>query len=71
MTLAIGPIQSSEDALPPLNAAPDFVAGLIYGFTGDNHLDELRTCMGDSDELAKDGQKALADIKALHLFSAV
>jgi hypothetical protein len=30
--------------LPPVNAVPDFVAGLIYGLTGDNHLTELEKC---------------------------
>jgi hypothetical protein len=48
----------------PLNAVPDFTAGLIYGFTGDNNLDELRTCMTDVDPLIKDAQIALADIKS-------
>ena len=42
MTVAIGPIESetevSDVTIPPLNLVPDFTAGLIYGFTGDNHL---------------------------------
>lgn len=25
-------------------ATPDFIAGLIYGFTGDNHLTEIEAC---------------------------
>lgn len=49
--------------LPPLNAIPDFTAGLIYGFTGDQHLDELHTCMTDIDPLIKDAKKAIGDIK--------
>ena len=32
-------------SLPPLDAIPEFTAGLIYGLTGDNHLDEIRHCM--------------------------
>ena len=31
--------------LPPLNLVPNYTAGLIYGFTGNNHLDELEVCM--------------------------
>ena len=31
--------------LPPLNAVPDFTAGLIYGLTGHNHLAELQGCL--------------------------
>jgi len=64
MTVAVGPIESTGDVtavvepenLPPLNLVPDFAAGLIYGFTGDNHLDELRTCMKDIDPLVDDAE---------------
>ena len=45
LTLAVGPVSTNNVTLPPLNLVPDFTAGLIYGFTGENHLDELRTCM--------------------------
>ena len=50
--------------LPPLNAVPDFTAGLVYGFTGSNHLDDFHTCLTDIDPLIKDAQKALEDIKS-------
>ena len=33
-------LDSFNDAM----AAPDFVAGLIYGFTGSNHLTEIEQC---------------------------
>lgn len=69
MTLAIGPIETAN--LPPLNAVPDFTAGLIFGFTGDNHLDELRTCMTDVDPLIKDAQAALDDIKSGHVIKGM
>ena len=29
---------------PTLLAIPDFVAGLVFGLTGDNHLDEIESC---------------------------
>lgn len=70
MTLAVGPIETSF-MLPPLNAAPDFAAGLIFGFTGDNHLDEMRTCMTDVDPLVNDAKAALADIKAGHVIKGI
>ena len=55
MTVAIGPIESNKVGdVPSAFIVPDFIAGLIYGFTGDNHLDELRTCMTDLDRLALD-----------------
>ena len=64
LTLAIGPIESSANnlTLPPVNMVPDFTAGLIYGFTGDNNLDELRTCMQDVDPLVDYAHKAIGDI---------
>eukprot|EP00354_Favella_ehrenbergii_P003814 CAMPEP_0170455760 /NCGR_PEP_ID=MMETSP0123-20130129/3613_1 /TAXON_ID=182087 /ORGANISM="Favella ehrenbergii, Strain Fehren 1" /LENGTH=479 /DNA_ID=CAMNT_0010718997 /DNA_START=15 /DNA_END=1454 /DNA_ORIENTATION=+ len=75
MVLAIGPIESTVEGLPdlplPLNAVPDFVAGLIFGFTGDNQLDELRVCLKDADDLVKEGKKAISDIKGLNPIAAV
>ena len=75
LTLAVGPIESTgpvEDTLmlPPLNAVPDFTAGLIYGFTGDNHLEELETCMGDTQPLFDDAEQFVLDIKSLKFVSA-
>lgn len=48
LNLAIGPIKpiyppTTDNGLDPL-AVPDFVAGLIYGFTGDNELTEIEAC---------------------------
>jgi len=71
MTVAIGPIESKNQALPPLDLVPDFTAGLIYGFTGDNHLDELRTCMKDIDPLVDDTEQAIADLKSLKFVKGV
>lgn len=56
--------ETNAYTLPPLNMVPDFTAGLIYGFTGSNHLDELHTCMKDIDPLIVDAQRALEDIKS-------
>ena len=35
-------------------AAPDFIAGFIYGMTGDNHLEEIETCMQGGEDLFTD-----------------
>ena len=35
-------------------AAPDFVAGFIYGMTGDNHLTEIEACYTGGEQIVKD-----------------
>lgn len=52
LTLAIGPIDVPPTMVAPSNempgfaakSVPDFVAGLLYGWTGDNHLYEIEAC---------------------------
>jgi len=46
MTVAIGPIESSNSAASTLNDkdAADFVAGFIYGMTGDNYQTAIESC---------------------------
>lgn len=47
MTVAVGPITPVYPTAMvgcDVLAVPDFVAGLIYGFTGDNDLAELEAC---------------------------
>jgi len=39
----IGPVPANAVGLPA-TAIPDFIAGLIYGFTGDNDLEEIEAC---------------------------
>lgn len=58
-----------EDAanMPPVETfVPDFTAGLIYGFTGNDHRAELEGCMTDLEPLATDFISAFDDIKGLH-----
>lgn len=63
------PVYSSSGASPmnsgfdPL-AVPDFVAGMIYGFTGDNQLTEIEACFNGSQQLYVDAQNLLADLEA-------
>ena len=73
LTLAVGPIESSANGLdlPPAEAVPDFTAGLIFGFTGNDHREELEGCMTDIEPLVDDAEQALVDIKNLNLIHGV
>ena len=53
-----------------LTAYPEYVAGLIYGFTGDNQLDEIQTCIQGGATLEADAQKLVADLTAHSTFHA-
>ena len=44
MTLAIGPIETNEVANFGVMDTADFVAGFVYGMTGDNQLTEIEAC---------------------------
>ena len=45
-------------------AVPDFVAGLIYGFTGDWKLDEIEACYQGGSSVITEAETALNDIKS-------
>jgi len=83
LTLAIGPIDvpptmvtPGANSLPTFSARsiPDFVAGLLYGWTGDNHLYEIEACYNSDLPIAQDLHLALENllhakiIKSLELF---
>ena len=57
--------------LPPAAAIPDFTAGLVYGLTGDNNLNEIRHCMDVSQPIIDEGVAALTDFKNLHPISGL
>ena len=44
-------------------AAPEFIAGFIFGFTQYNHLVEIEQCYQGSDNVIFDVEKALGDFK--------
>ena len=62
-TLAIGPVtpvypsliqstfESDDSYGIDAMAIPDFIAGLIYGFTGDNQLEEIESCYHGSQDV--------------------
>ena len=45
-------------------AVPDWIAGFVFGLTGDNHLAEIEKCYTGGKDLVADAEKALADIKS-------
>jgi hypothetical protein len=52
-------------------AVPDYIAGWVYGMTGDNHLTELESCFNSSHDLAEEAHSALADIKSGDWFKGI
>ena len=57
--------------LPPMEAVPDFVAGLIYGFTGHNHLAELQGCFEGTQPELQEVKTALDDFRNFHFIDGV
>jgi len=52
-------------------AVPDWVAGFMYGMTGDNHLAEIEACYQGGDKVVTDSQVAIADFKAGNYFKGI
>lgn len=69
-TFAAALIAASASALDTL-AIPDYVAGFIYGMTGDNHLQEIETCFNGSESLISEAHDALTDIQSGNWVKAV
>jgi len=52
-------------------AVPDFVAGFIYGMTGDNHLTEIEACYQGGSQIVTDSQTAIGDFEAGDYFKGI
>ena len=52
-------------------AAPEFVAGFVYGMTGDNNLEEIETCMQGGEDLFNDIQTAFYDLTEGNFIAAL
>ena len=63
LTLIIGPI---TPVYPTMNSSPvaaaDFVAGMVYGFTGSNHRSELQACFQGNDNLTANAEDLTSDL---------
>ena len=75
MTEAVGPITTPEaDPFAQTNgsamAVPDFVAGFIYGLTGDLELTEIEACMTGAHGLEQYLTSFVNHIKHLHILKA-
>ena len=46
-----------------LTAGADFVAGFMYGMTGDNHLTEIEACFNGGELMYQEVENGIADIK--------
>lgn len=75
-TMAIGPIKpvypsmiEAEVGLSAM-AVPDFVAGLIYGFTGDNQLTEIEDCWNGGNQVVTDAEALVHDLANLNFIRA-
>lgn len=63
-TLAFGPIEKAQSSLAiDVMAIPDFVAGFIYGMTGDNDLTEIEACFQGTQEMYNEITTGIADIE--------
>ena len=58
---------ASADAM----AVPDFIAGFMYGMTGDNHLSEIEACYQGGEQIVTDSQTAIADFKSGNYFKGI
>ena len=67
---ATAAIAASANALDAV-AIPDFIAGFIFGLTGDNHLAEIEQCYQGGQSVVTDGQAVITDLKTGHLIQGV
>lgn len=70
LTEAVGPIQTSNEVGMDLKMIPEFVAGFIYGVTGDLKLAEVETCFQSASDLEPMITAFISDLKQVHLAKA-
>jgi hypothetical protein len=73
MTILVGPIKKAyldakykNVSFDPLSV-PEYIAGLMYGLTGENHLDELTKCLNTGDGLLKQVETVVGDFEGKHI----
>ena len=69
-TFAAACLAASATAFDAISV-PDFVAGFMFGMTGDNNLTEIEACYQGGDKIVKDSQVAIADFKAGNYFQGI
>ena len=69
-TFAVAVIAASASAFEAMSV-PDFVAGFIYGMTGDNHLVEIESCYQGGEQIVTDSKTAIADFETGNYFQGI
>ena len=54
-----------------IKAVPEFVAGMVFGLTGENHLVEIESCYKSGDKVVTDSEYALNQFKSGHVFKGI
>ena len=67
---AVAAVTATASAFDAI-AIPDFIAGFIFGLTGDNHLAEIEACYTGGDAVVTDAETFITDIKAGQLVAGV
>jgi len=76
LELLLGPVYPKtvqSNALPGFTVMeiPDFVAGLLYGWTGDNNLTEIEACYNSDLPILKDFSSSLSELFNGHVIKSV
>ena len=50
---------------------PDYVAGLIFGLTGDNNLEELQSCFHVTSDIETQAKLVVSDFAEAHIIHAL
>ena len=69
-TFAAAAIAASATAFDA-KSIPEFIAGFMYGMTGDNNLTEIEACYQGGQQIVTDSQTAVADMKAGDYFKGI
>jgi len=69
-TFAAAAIAASATAFDA-KSVPEFIAGFMFGMTGDNNLTEIEACYQGGDQIVKDSQTAIGDFKSGKYFQGI
>ena len=71
LMLAVGPMQpelyQTSVSLPDVKGPVEFLAGVLDGLVGENHLDQIQTCATDAESLVPEIEELISDIEAKHM----
>ena len=70
-TFAAAAIAATSASAFDVLTVPEFVAGFMYGMTGDNNLAEIEACYQGGESIGTDVQTAFADYQSGNYFQAL